>query len=74
MYSGHSPHENVLAMFWGCITYNGIGAMTPVEGNMDSEMYIEVSDQHLWPVITKEFLNGGLIYQGIIAWYLYLQG
>ena len=63
MYSGHSPRKNVSAMFWGCITFNGIGTLTPVEGNIDSEKYIEVLDQHLWPVIAKEFPNGGWIFQ-----------
>ena len=63
MYSGHSPRKNVSAMFWGCITYNGIGTLTSVEGYIDSEKYIEVLDQHLWPVIAKEFPNGGWIFQ-----------
>ena len=63
MYCGHSPRKNVSAMFWGCISYNGIGTLTPVDGNIDSEKYIEVLDQHLWPVIAKEFLNGGWMFQ-----------
>ena len=34
-----------------------------VEGCIDSEKYIEVYDQHLWPVIAKEFPNRGWIFQ-----------
>ena len=58
LYSSHFPQNNVSAMFWGCISYNGIGTLTPVQGNIDSEKYSEVLDQHLWPVIAKEFPNG----------------
>ena len=67
MYSGHSPRKNVSAMFWGCISYNGIGTLTPVDGNIDSEKYIEVLDQHLWPVIAKEFPNGAGYFRRTIA-------
>ena len=59
MYSAHSPRKNVSAMFWGCLTINGVGILTPVDGKIDSEKYIGVLDDHLWPVITKSFPNGG---------------
>ena len=64
MYSCHSPRKNVSAMFLGCITYNGIGTLTSVEGYIDSEKYIEVLDQHLWPVIAKEISKRGLDISG----------
>lgn len=38
-------------MFWGCITYFGVGTLTPVKRNMNSVKYIEVLDENLWPVI-----------------------
>ena len=44
-------------------SYYGINTLTPVEGNIDSGKYIEVLDQHLWPVIAKEFPNGGWTFQ-----------
>ena len=49
------PH--VLAMFWGCITksINGVGALTKVEGNIYSSVYLRVLDDNLWPVISKNF-------------------
>ena len=31
----------VSAMFWGCITYNGVGTFSSINGNMNSEVYIE---------------------------------
>ena len=40
-------------MFWGCLTYEGVGTLGPVEGNINSRKYTEVLDEHLWPVIAK---------------------
>ena len=50
-------------MFWGCISYNGIGKLTQVQGNIESGKYIEVLGQHLWPVIAKEVPKGGWTFQ-----------
>lgn len=50
-------------MFWGCISYNGVGTLTEVHGNIDSEKYINVLDQNLWPVIAKDFVNKPWIFQ-----------
>jgi hypothetical protein len=44
-------------MFWGCISYHGVGTLTPVEGNMNTEKYISVLDDNLWPVIARHFSN-----------------
>jgi hypothetical protein len=48
------PFESAV-LFWGCITYKGVGKLVPVEGNMNSEKYINVLDECLWPVLTKHF-------------------
>ena len=40
LYSDHSPRKNVSAMFWGCISYNGIGTLTPLQSNIGSGKYI----------------------------------
>jgi hypothetical protein len=32
-----------------------VGTLTPVEGNMNSEKYISVLDDNLWPVIARHF-------------------
>ena len=50
-------------MFWGCITYDGIGVLVPVDGNLNSVKYIELLDNHLWPVVTKVFGNRQFIFQ-----------
>lgn len=53
----------VSCMFWGCITYDGIGVIVPVDGNLNSTKYIELLDFHLWPVIAKVFGNRPFIFQ-----------
>jgi len=35
-------------MFWGCITYFGVGTLTPVVGNINSEKYISILDDNLY--------------------------
>ena len=45
------------AMFWGCITYQGVGTFTEVEGNINSRMYINILDTYVWPVIARHFLT-----------------
>ena len=44
----------ISAMFWGCISYDGVGTITLVNGNMNSNSYIETLNNNLWPVITKK--------------------
>lgn len=53
----------VSCMFWGCITYDGIGIIVPVDGNLNSLKYIELLDTHLWPVVAKVFGNRPFIFQ-----------
>lgn len=50
-------------MFWGCITHEGPGTLTPIQGTMNSETYISTLDEHLWPVIAKDFGNSEFIFQ-----------
>ena len=39
LYSDHSPRKNVSAMFWGCISYNGIGTLTPLQGTVQLQWF-----------------------------------
>ena len=55
--------SKVSCMFWGCITYDGIGVLVPVDGNLNSTKYIELLDNSLWPVIVKAFGNRPFIFQ-----------
>ena len=50
-------------MIWGCLSYNGVGTLDFVEGNINSQRYIECLERNLWPVINKEFPQGGAIFQ-----------
>ena len=54
---------NVSCMFWGCITRDGVGTLVPVEGNINSDKYIEYLDNNLWPVIAKVFGANPYIFQ-----------
>ena len=58
-----SPRSGISAMFWGCLTIEGVGTLTEVEGNINSEKYISVLDTNLWPVIAKNFENKPWILQ-----------
>lgn len=49
------PGQTVKIMVWGCISYFGIGSLAFVEGSMNSERYIEVLENHLWPSVCKLF-------------------
>ena len=53
----------VAVMFWGCITFDGIGKLTEIEGNMNTTKYVETLGDNVWPVIAKIFPNGGYIFQ-----------
>jgi hypothetical protein len=50
-------------MFWGCISYYGVGTLTPVVGNLNSEKYINILDDNLWPVIAQHFPTSSYIFQ-----------
>ena len=49
--------SRISAMFWGCITYNGVGTLVSVDGNIDSQKYTEILDANLWPVVAKHFVH-----------------
>jgi hypothetical protein len=44
-------------MFWGCITYYGVGTLVAIDGNMNTDKYISVLDDNLWPVVVVIFLH-----------------
>jgi hypothetical protein len=41
----------VSVMIWGCLSFNGIGILTDVKGNILIPRYIDVLENKLWPVI-----------------------
>jgi hypothetical protein len=54
-YGDEDRQSAVSVLFWGCISYKGVGKLASVEGNMNFEKYINVLDECLWPVVTKHF-------------------
>ena len=40
---------------WGCITFNGVGTLCRVDGNINSQKYINILEDNLWPVVVRHF-------------------
>jgi transposase len=51
------------AMFWGCITNQGVGTFTEVESNINSRKYFNILDTYVWPVIARHFPNDEYLFQ-----------
>jgi transposase len=63
LYRGKNYRAKFSVMFWGCITYYGVGTLTAVDGNMNSDKYINILDNNLWPVIARHFPATDFIFQ-----------
>jgi hypothetical protein len=50
-------------MLWGCITYYGVGTLVAIDGNMNTDKYISVLDDNLWPVVVRHFSDRTRIFQ-----------
>ena len=57
------PRVVASVMFWGYITHEGVGTFVPVDGTINSEKYIQILDDNLWPVAAKHFLHNPWIFQ-----------
>ena len=46
-------------VFWGCVSYYGVGTLVPVEleENLNSQKYVEVLESNMWPFIAKDFVD-----------------
>lgn len=44
-------------MIGGCISWDGIGTIIPVNGNINVEKYQDILEENLWPVISRHFLR-----------------
>jgi hypothetical protein len=53
----------VSLMIWGCITYEGVGTLTVVDGNINAQKYIEVIDNFVCPVIARHFPDDNYVLQ-----------
>ena len=45
-----------------CITYYGQGYLKVLEGRINTEKYLEVLDECLWPTVQRYFADGGYIF------------
>lgn len=66
----NSPHlicppskRKVTLMIWGCMCFDGMGTIVPVEGNINALKYLEIVDNNLWPVIARHFPNKDYVFQ-----------
>jgi hypothetical protein len=55
LYQGGNYKTKFSVMFWGCISYYGVGTLTPVVSNLNSEKYINILDDNLWSVIAPTY-------------------
>ena len=46
-------------MIWGCICWEGVVTMAPVEGNINFLKYQEILEENLWPVLARHFPRNG---------------
>ena len=53
----------VSVIFWGCISYHGVGTLTPVDWNINTEKSILILDDNLWPVVAQHLWNWPWIFQ-----------
>ena len=56
-YVTEPPSTNLKIMVWGCLTYRDVGTLVMINGNMNSDKYIETFDNNLWQVVAKHFGN-----------------
>ena len=50
-------------MFWGCITYHGVGTLVAIDGNMNTDKYISVLDDNRCPIVVRHFSDRPWIFQ-----------
>ena len=48
---------------WGCVSIHGPGTLTIVKGTIDSEKYVSIIDNFLWPVVSRHFPENNFIFQ-----------
>lgn len=53
----------VKVMVWGCVSFNGVGTLAKVDGNINAQKYIGVLEDNLWPVIVRHFPQNNYIFQ-----------
>lgn len=41
-----TSHSGGYVMFWGCVSFTGLGDLVPVDGTMNNDKYLEVLNNH----------------------------
>ena len=55
--------HKVSVMIWGYLSFSGIGTLTDVKGNINSQIYIDVLENNVWPVIARYFADNDYVFQ-----------
>lgn len=51
---GHlGPKTSMKLMVWGCVTFDRVGPLVFVEGNMNSNKYVQVLEDHFLPFVAQ---------------------
>ena len=58
---GRQPRVSL--MIWACLTWNGVGTICVVNGNINAHKYIDILNYELWPVVARHFPNNNFILQ-----------
>lgn len=51
--------QSTKTKIWGCICLEGVGIVTPVEGNINAAKYLDILEENLSPVFAKQFPQNG---------------
>ena len=54
-------------MFWGSISFSGVGSLMPIGGMMSSDKYIDVIENKVIPDMRRAFFDGGGIFHQDLA-------
>jgi hypothetical protein len=46
-----------------CITFNNVGTLTTVNGNINTAKYIKILEDNIWPVIVRHYPEENYIFQ-----------
>lgn len=61
-YIGTVKHE-VKINVWGCFSYDGVGTLYLVDGNMDAKQYVKILRTKMFPCADELFPDGEFIFQ-----------
>lgn len=60
---GDNPAKIGCLVIWACITWNGVGTICVIDGNINAQKYIVILESEFWPVVARHFPNNNFIFQ-----------